>query len=65
MTTAGAAAGPRPSAQAAGHAAAAADFLTQRPGICLTVSAPYGLDTTTQAATTNGGVLTSLSIVVV
>ncbi len=26
--------------QAAGHAAAAAGFLTQRPGICLTVSAP-------------------------
>src|ERR1700743_1575297 len=25
---------------AAGHAAAAAGFLTQRPGICLTVSAP-------------------------
>ncbi len=26
--------------QAAGHAAAAAGFLTQRPGVCLTVSAP-------------------------
>src|SRR3981081_1247043 len=26
--------------QAAGHAAAAAGYLTQRPGICLTVSAP-------------------------
>src|SRR5260221_7730181 len=26
--------------QAAGHAAAAAGFLTQRPGICLTASAP-------------------------
>src|ERR1700754_165768 len=26
--------------QAAGHAAAAAGFLTRRPGICLTVSAP-------------------------
>src|SRR6201991_3012106 len=41
--------------QAAGHAAGAAGFLTQRPGICLTVSAPGFLNglTALAHATTN------------
>jgi oxalyl-CoA decarboxylase len=42
--------------QAAGNAAAIAGFLTQRPGICLTVSAPGFLNglVSLAAATTNG-----------
>jgi oxalyl-CoA decarboxylase len=43
--------------QPAGHAAAAAGFLTQRPGICLTVSAPGFLNGVVALAnaTTNCG----------
>ena len=47
--------------QAAGHAAAAAGFLTQRAGICLTVSAPGFLNGLRRRPTGSSGRRTSAS----